>query len=410
MIGIPLNNAAGSPLNINLTDIGRELRVQDPVPLGSKIPTWKVGQVLNAVAAGRDPSGRLQMQIGGQRLSATTARELDVEPGARLLLEVVKAGAQPVLRLLAEPNADKAVDAALRQLFPRQQPLTDLAANLAHLRANPKQLEQFPAPIRQALTRLIDGFPQAARLARPGGLRDALANSGLFLESRLQQPGNGAQIMQSDTKGLLARLVQTLSQSVENSTDHNQTPTRSGTTTPPGRLQPQGPAQATLEALGSKESPLRELFNQASGALARIEIHQTQAAQQPNGLWLPLEVPVWDGDTLDVLQLQVGRDGGGAENDDEEQPMLVRIAFEFRSLGPVYANVRLSGNRVSTTWWAERPEIAGLFRENLEWLRGRLTEAGLDVGTINCSQGAPAAEPRANGPGTIPRGILDEEA
>ncbi len=398
-------------LNINLTDIGRELRIKDPVPVDRKLPTWKVGQVLDAVAGGRDSTGQLQLRIGGRQLLATTAQGLDVQQGARLLLEVIKTEPQPVLRLLAEPNAGKAVEAALRQLFPQQQSLSDLAANLGHLRANPKLLQHLPPQVRQVLTRLIDAFPNSTRLARPDGLRRAIAESGLFLESRLQQPQSAAQAMQTDTKGLLARLVDSLARTVqEPTTDQSAAAARAGATPQPGRLQAQGLATATLGLLKAGDSPLHQLFKQAAGALARIEIHQTQASQHQNGLWLPLELPVWDGEVLDVLQLQISRDGEGSESEPGDQPMVARIAFEFETLGPVYASVRLHGNQVSTTWWAERPDVAGLFQEHLDLLRSRLSEAGLEVGTISCAQGRPASVATDGDPATATRGILDEQA
>ena len=395
-------------MNINLTDIGRELRIKDPVPVDRKLPTWKVGQVLDAVAGGRDSAGQLQLRIGGRQLLATSAQGLDVQQGARLLLEVIKTQPQPVLRLLAEPNANKSVEAALRQLFPRQQSLSDLTANLGHLRANPKLLQQLPPQVRQVLTRLMDAFPDSARLARSNGLRQAIAESGLFLESRLQQPQSASQAIQNDTKGLLARLVDTLARTVEEPA--TATTARPGATPQPGRLQAQGLATATLGLLKAGDNPLHELFKQAAGALARIEIHQTQASQHQNGLWLPLELPVWDGEVLDVLQVQISRDGGGGESEPGDQPMVVRIAFEFETLGPVYASVRLHGNQVSTTWWAERPDVAGLFQEHLDLLRSRLSEAGLEVGTISCAQGRPASVATDDDPATATRGILDEQA
>ena len=398
-------------MNINLTDIGRELRIKDPVPVERKLPTWKVGQVLDAVAGGRDSAGQLQLRIGGRQLLATTAQGLDVQQGARLLLEVIKTEPQPVLRLLAEPNTGKAVEAALRQLFPQQQSLSDLSANLGHLRSNPKLLQQLPPKVRQVLTRLIDAFPNSTHLARPDGLRRAIAQSGLFLESRLQQPQSASQAMQTDIKGLLARLVDTLARTVEEAaTDRPPAATQAGATPQPGRLQAQGLSTATLGLLKAGENPLHDLFKQASGALARIEIHQTQASQHQNGLWLPLELPVWDGEVLDVLQLQISRDGGHDDNESDDQPMLVRIAFEFETLGPVYASVRLHGDQVSTTWWAERPDVAGLFQEHLDLLRTRLSEAGLEVGTITCAQGRPASVATDDDPIAAARGILDEQA
>lgn len=136
------------------------------------------------------------VQPGSQNRVQVTAESVTaLESGVPLQLEVVKGGSPPQVRVMPQQAGlgGTPVENALRQFLPKQQELSSLVNQLANF-AKSGGGAALPADIQQLAQNLLASLPDKNTLANAEGLKQAVRDSGLFLESKL------AQLAQSDTR------------------------------------------------------------------------------------------------------------------------------------------------------------------------------------------------------------------
>lgn len=426
----------------------------------SALSTWRVGQVLAATVVSSPQPGRAELRIGNLQLAAQTGN-LQLTAGQTLRLEVASLREMPVLKLLGVLQQNP-VNQALRDALPRQQPLSPLLNALTRLAA----AGQLPPETARLVRELLVRLPEPAAVATPTGLRQALRDSGLFLEAKLARPntppgaapganppaGKGAEFA-GDLKANLLRLVRVLRDSVANSAPAGAR--GAGAAAPAaapggGAATPSAQLAAALAAAGTRGlgglpgaplldpgAPLRrgqpplppaaaarfaqleqtlgrsELLRQVEGALARVQLNQLSSLPQDRTQppeWL-IELPVRREGETDVWALRIGREperGGGRDDgrDDEDGPAwTVMLAFDLPGLGPMQTRLSLRGDSVDAQFFSREQGILPVVAEHLPVLQARLQQAGLRVNELSCRHGqipAPAAPPQTR--------ILDERA
>jgi len=80
-----------------------------------------------------------------------------------------------------------------------------------------------------------------------------------------------------------------------------------------------------------------------------------------------------------VAQLVIARDGSGSSSETPEPVWRVGLAVDLEPLGPVRANLALSGGRAWVTIAADRPESLDKLQHGAGWLSGALQEADLEA-------------------------------
>ncbi|MAT64034.1 MAG: hypothetical protein CMN57_00120 [Gammaproteobacteria bacterium] len=424
--------------------------------------TWRVGQVLQGLVVRESSQGQTPLQIGRQLVQARTG-SLQLSPGQPLRLEVVSLSRDlPVLRLLDTLRQDT-VSQALRQALPAQRPLSQPLTLLNQLAALADAARSAPQ-LSRLVRSVIQQLPDPARVGTPEGLRQALTNSGLFLEGKLaraaaqagnarapggQSPQSAQTAIQGDFKAGLLQLAAGLRQAAA-TTGSPRLPAAAGSPAPP--VSPLAPGATSLAAAMAaavgKAAPLPALdslaslrpgmpprpqagvdgrtlrldlaqllqrgglLQQVESALSRVKLNQLaslpQERQQPPE-WL-VELPVRRGeDAIDVWGLRLRREGGRSDSEAEQggAGWTVMLAFDLPGLGPVQARVSLSGERnISTRFLSEQGEPLRRLSEHLPRLRARLEQSGLVVNELDVKRGRlrePPATP-ARGP------ILDDQA
>lgn len=329
--------------------------VLPPAAGAAALPAWQTGQRLNAVVLGHGGPQTVSLRIGAFTVEATTATPL--APRTPLQLEVVRGGAQPVLRIVPAtsnptvvPDPDP-LSAALRGVLPQQVPLQQAFAALQVV-FNAGTAAGLPAPALQLLKQLLDHLPGAGTGFQAGALKQALNDSGILLENKLSR-GDGAQL-DGDLKANLLRLLATLQKDDQNNGD---------------------------------------LRRSVSAALARIELHQLSALAEPSpATAVSAELPLRRADGVDVFQLQIDRES--QPRDGQSGPVwTVWLNFELPSLGPVHAKLTFASEQVSSLLWAEQAAAGELITRHLSWLEQALTAAGLTVGQLHCFTGSPPRDP-----------------
>lgn len=170
-----------------------------------EIRNWQTGQILQAVARTPSQNGQVTLQLGSQTLEARTP--VPLQAGQSLTLEVIQQGQTPLLRILP-PSSTNLIDQAMRQALPRQNSLAPLLANLTQL-VNSTQREVLPSTLLQAMRSFLKILPEPRQASSAEGLRQAVRNSGIFLESRLR-PASAMPTpeLQRDLKAGLLRFQQ----------------------------------------------------------------------------------------------------------------------------------------------------------------------------------------------------------
>jgi hypothetical protein len=367
---------------------------------------WSAGETIEALVVRVDPArGTVLLQLAEGEVEAHS--ELPLQPGMRLQLTAETGdGSRILLRLRNDPAGETRL-AALRQALPRELPLAPLFEAVEQILRSPGPL---PEPVRRQAEALAQARPTPERLATPAGLRSALRDSGMVLESRLADPDAPAPA--ADLKGRLLALIAALTaapkpaaaQAPEPATAPS-LPVPQEATVPPE--QPPRPTageprekSSSAPVPGATDEILATLSRHAEGALARIQFHQLQALPdtQPAPQWL-FELPVQTPRGNETLLLRFERDEGHENGAGKTAPGW-RVTLDLTSPehGALRAVVGWRGGELSTRFFAEREATARTLRDHFHHLSRRLDAAGITVGTIEAHTGIPAAAPRPTAP------------
>jgi hypothetical protein len=249
----------------------------------------------------------------------------------------------------------QALDAARADAAGRQASLAPLFADLSEAVNAPG----LPARIRAAIGQLLALRTSLAAPLTAETIRQAVAQSGLFLEAHMRQ----GEADQPDLKAALLSLQRALA--AVPAAEAAKT-TRPLVTPPPLReaaLTPQGATPAALSARDEVPVIVQHLAREVAQAVARQTLHQL--ASLPDGQtpsWL-FELPVATPQGAAIAQFEIDRDGRQSGAAAGPEAWRARFSIDIEPLGPVHVHLRLDGERTAVTVWAERPE-------GLERLRG----------------------------------------
>jgi hypothetical protein len=343
---------------------------------------------------------------------------------------------QPVLQLLSVSNTPQDLLANLQQTLANNRPLQSVLEHLLAAKLLPPSQVALPTSVREQLDRLWRTLPEATQLQRPDHLRQALKNSGPFLEAHLAKMAMGSPerlYPAMDIRAQLLRLAEALRQQIPQQPNSRPTTTPPATAAPTPLAQPtvsqsatttgtptastptahtaampattHTPAEAkpesnlpnalprqTVQYEGLKaEQILQQLLQQTDAGLARIQQQQVQMSQADiRPQWL-MELPIKHSDGVDVFDIRIQPDAEqqGHSDKDPTHPWTVMLAFNLDGLGPVRAQISLFNGQISNYWWAEQPETVQLFQQHLSFLENRLQHAGVPFQQLVCACGIP---------------------
>ena len=183
------------------------MRVAGPLPTlqlsnqagGAWQRTLQPGQILHATVLSPATAGTALLRVGALELIART--ELPLTRDQPLLLQVVKAGDQPELRVLQPARDEELVARALRTSLPRQGALADQLLRIVDT-AKLLLADKATAALGRETAAALLGRPVADG-TEPAALRQALAQSGLLFEAHLAQGRFDA----ADLKATLLRVL-----------------------------------------------------------------------------------------------------------------------------------------------------------------------------------------------------------
>lgn len=279
--------------------------------------------------------------------------------------------------------------------------------------------DQTSSDLRAAVDKLLAGLPDIQQMSTPKGLAQALANSGLFLESKLLTGQNPT--LAPDMKGDLLKLIAQMTPGLPANTNLNaiiaaNTLVQAMPSFVRSALGMLGqvsakplpthfPLPERLLQSQDGEGDLEHLLRLAAAAVSRLQSHQLSSLEQTGvtddgrllSTW-QLEIPMRNAQDIVPLQVKFQREEAPEkeqphERRDEREPKLplwrVDLAFDMEPLGPLQIQAQLIKGSLSSQLWAERPYTATLIENNLAGLRERLLASGLNVGDLDCHLGKP---------------------
>jgi len=131
------------------------------------------------------------------------------------------------------------------------------------------------------------------------------------------------------------------------------------------------------------------LLQGAGAALARTELLQLASrpeaavvgtkAEEPGARWV-FDMPFPTPQGPAVAQFEISRDGGGGEAGVREmgRTWRARFSLDVEPMGPIHAQIALTGDRARVSLWAERPDGMARLRGEQSSLQAALREAALE--------------------------------
>ena len=364
-------------------------------------------------------------------VAAATTADAQIQPSAQAPNPVVAATA--------------ALTAAVQTSAARQGGLGPLFADASVAATIPA----VPEPVRQAAERLLALPPVLDDSISADDVKQALDRSGLFLEANLSAEVNGGSAAPASaddlkaalvvlrnvvkswlatdlptmsesngatgTSGALGRMAAQLSEDSGGSNGQGTQAAQNGARAqnlanpppPPYRGAPTAGQPATAPSISADMAPRdigKVLLSETDAALARQTLLQAaslpdhMAASLANGSavrndpsgprWL-FEVPFATPQGPAVAQFEIARDGHNTPAAPTAVAWRARFSLDVEPIGPVHAQIALTGSRAAVTLWAERPETSAKLRDNAPELANALRQAELDPGDVLVRAGSP---------------------
>ncbi|AIR90105.1 flagellar hook-length control protein FliK [Pseudomonas cremoricolorata] len=380
---------------------------------GKVLTTQALPQVAGQAAVYRSLVSLLNTPQAGATLSIDSPRPLAV---GSLLSARVEGDQSLRFVPLSGRQEQLAVTQQLLSQQGRQASLTGVLDALLRLPSDTTSSE-----LRSAAERLLAGLPDIRQLGDAKAVAQALSNSGSFFEARLI----AGQPVATDLKANLLQLVGHTSLATGNA-PFNPASSALAATLPAlpglaraalgmlGNAAPRNPSGGfplparLLQGLAG-EGDVQQLLRLAAAAIARLQSHQLGSLQQSgidqNGnlqtTW-QTELALRSGQEFVPVQVKLQRQDA-SEPDSERAPAAretpeplwrIELAFDLHPLGPLQVLAQLSQGQLSGQLWAERPATAQLLDSQLDALRERLLDRGLQVGELASHPGTPPLGPR----------------
>ena len=369
---------------------------------------WQIGQVLNAIVVSSSDAGEPVLKIDGQTLKASSPQQL--KEGELLKVQVLDTSSRPLLKLIAHTKPatlTERLEFQLRQDLPRQQKLSLVTNKLLQISNNiPLQntSNEVPGRLSHQIDETVRLLPRLIDLTKLAGLKKAIADSGLFMESKILQslsqpmPPAGklpSPVLTSDLKAGLLRLENVVTQELKGRPERNQADIQA----PRARNENIPVKMVSEQTITQPESDnrveLAALKTVLNSAVAKIQVNQGQTIishEQSTPQWI-IDLPFTDNKRAGLLELLIGRESVDPAADNQDKAWSVRLQLDLRSLGKVTIMLKLKQGHLNSIIWAEQESSNTKIKTQLGKLNQDLHNAGFHSVSL---QQRPLAPEQAN--------------
>lgn len=240
----------------------------------------------------------------------------------------------------------------------------------------------LPPAVQSAVQQLMALHMPTDKTPDASTVKNAMQASGLFTEAMLAEGGTPP----ADLKTALSQLAEAAGRWLAKTPPQNQPQTQpsSPSVPPPVRgAEPtaQSPASPSLPQEADPALTAKLLATGGEAALARQTLLQMASLpdqKNPSETRWIFDVPLMTPQGPAVAQLIVTRDGKGTSAETPEPVWRIGLAMDIDPLGPVRANLALSGGHAWVTIGADRPDSLSKLQSNSSWLSDALSAVTLD--------------------------------
>ncbi len=381
--------------------------------------------------------------------SQLTNAPADLKIGQSLSLEVTKTGATPEFKIITPSPAVSEVKIAefVKQFLPRHADaqifLNQLIKDLPQLMNN----QTIPQSLKDIATQIIQNLPPKEQLISSQGLKQALVNSGLFLEAKLPA--------QAELIKALPLLIKNESlplslQRIASEILQNLTQKQPLLNSPPIPLKPLSDlelaalklsidTQTTTKAdtlgaedfkanllkfigalkqeLGTQNEQLpnqvdldllKNLQNKSENTVAKIVLDQLLSLPKDDNqkqLWV-IDIPFVNRQQAESVRIEVQRDKE-KQQQAGSQDWSVNITITPPELGTIHCLVSYRNEVINTFFKSQSIQTTELIKHNLEYLKNQLEESGLKTGHLDAYDGAHKTQPTHHSAG---KPLFDDKA
>lgn len=377
-------------------------------PGGQVVPQPAVNQTVVAPQSNSTPASGTAAQNANVQAGPPPPVSASAQSQAQAYVSAKPGMATPGQPAIASQGSGPAASTPVQQAAAvLRQPLAEQQASLGNLFAQIGSLMSaqaagkvsVPDAVQKAMQQILGLRLNSGQQITGQSLQQAVRLSGQGGEGRLPLPTGAQQSPVPDLKTALLAfrgLLQSLGAEPAVRFPARQPAPASRSSGPQG----QAPQTSSGYWAGSAPQNLQSLLQETDAALARMRLTQLTnaglagddgpqaAAAKP--MDTVLELPLALGQDTAVMQMQIGRDGGGNSADEDEEPAWrLRFALDLTATGPLEAAVSLRGGGTYISLWVDRKETLDLLSGLQETMEAAFADAGLDLQELRFIRGLP---------------------
>jgi len=164
----------------------------------------------------------------------------------------------------------------------------------------------------------------------------------------------------------------------------------------------------TLKSAGAM-SPLKQLLTAVESGLARLQTQQLASVPVDDAtrqVW-QFEIPLKNQTEISTLMMRIEQDDSPENKNTQGSTWTVALNIDMEELGHIHSKIRLTGEHVSTHFWADQQKTVSKISGQMERLSEALTRLGLKVEHMTASLGVPPDPVELV---SIENHLLDEQA
>ncbi|MFI3186366.1 MAG: flagellar hook-length control protein FliK [Methylococcaceae bacterium] len=358
-----------------------------------------------------------QLTIDRTQLSNATST---LTVGQNLNLEIVKAGTTPSFKIISAVNTlpDAKIAEFIKQFLPRHQAppifLNQLIKDLPQLVKN----ENIPQALKDLAVKIIQNLPPKEQLISSTGLKQAIVNSGLFLEAKLSSQAElltalphliknesvplslqriAAQILQNLTqKDQLLNTPKLIPAAELATMEFSSAPKIGAVGSEDFKAHLLNFVQSLKQELNIQDTQhnqvdldlLKNLQNKTENTVAKIVLDQLMSLPKedsPKQLWI-IDIPYNDRQQAESVRIEVQRDKANKQEYNSID-WSVNITITPPGLGTIHCLVSFRNDVINTYFKSQNGQTTELIKHHLDYLKNQLEASGLTTGQMDAHAG-----------------------
>ncbi|NDY70937.1 hypothetical protein DO021_05405 [Desulfobacter hydrogenophilus] len=345
----------------------------------SDIMNLKPGRIVNAKVLDVTAPNRVQLLVGGQKLTVST--QLPLTLGMDIPMKVVRSQDGIVLKpFFTTPPSPTSTDTA-RPAMNTESPTASVPTTLPNSNAVNGTEKSLQTASFQSFSpaKIFQGLDALSQVREPV-LNDILM--GLSLKSDVRDDQFLPKIIENMGLSFEKKLANGLENALDKKTVAHVIKHLAGQDLKAASL-----SLAGMESDPNKATVLKHISD-ALDNFAQLNVKSGDSGQSQDGIRFLLPFPVWREDGFDFGQLMVDMGKTGTTK-TEKKILSVSFLLNMTALGPLRADFSILDKTITGRFLLENQEICNYLTPKVSELRQRLSGIGYQAGNIDCQVARP---------------------